>query len=157
MLRSLRCAALLGSLFLSASALAVDIDQASYGFPLTNPFEATIATTPPDLRPKLPSNDEINQSDYTLNMRPEREFSLPDNFWAVKKLTYRIAKQDRAAPLIFLIAGTGARFDSSINEYLKKLYYQAGYHVVQLSSPTSLDFISADSRFATPGLSLIHI
>ena len=128
MLRSLRCAALLGSLFLSASALAVDVDQATYGFPLTNPFEATIATTPPDLRPKLPSNDEINQSDYTLNMRPEREFSLPDNFWAVKKLTYRIAKQDHAAPLIFLIAGTGARFDSSINEYLKKLYYQAGYH-----------------------------
>jgi len=119
MLRSLRCAALLGSLFLSASALAVDIDQASYGFPLTNPFEATIATTPPDLRPSLPSDDEINQSDYTLNMRPEREFSLPDNFWAVKKLTYRIAKQDRAAPLIFLISGTGARFDSSINEYLK--------------------------------------
>ncbi len=110
MLRSLRCAALLGSLFLSASALAVDIDQASYGYPLTNPFEATIATTPPDLRPTLPSDSEINQSDYTLNMRPEREFSLPDNFWAVKKLTYRIAKQDRAAPLIFLIAGTGARY-----------------------------------------------
>ena len=152
MLRSLRCAALLGSLFLSASALAVDIDQASYGYPLTNPFEATIATTPPDLRPKLPTDDEINQSDYTLNMRPEREFSLPDNFWAVKKLTYRIAKQDHAAPLIFLIAGTGARFDSSINEYLKKLYYQAGYHVVQLSSPTSFDFISAASRFATPGV-----
>ena len=146
MLRSLRCAALLGSLFLSASALAVDIDQASYGYPLTNPFEATIATTPPDLRPTLPTDDEITQSDYTLTMRPEREFSLPDNFWAVKKLTYRIAKQDRAAPLIFLIAGTGARFDSSINEYLKKLYYQAGYHVVQLSSPTSFDFISAASR-----------
>ena len=65
MLRSLRCAALLGSLFLSASALAVDIDQATYGFPLTNPFEATIATTPPDLRPDLPSIDDINQSDTT--------------------------------------------------------------------------------------------
>lgn len=119
MLRSLRCAALLGSLFLSASALAVDIDPASYGYPLTNPFEATIATTPPNLRPQLPSDDEINQSDYSLTMRPERQFSLPDNFWAVKKLTYRIAKQDHAAPLIFLISGTGARYDSSINEYLK--------------------------------------
>ena len=52
----------------------------------------------------------------------------------------------------FLIAGTGARYDSSINEYLKKLYYKAGYHVVQLSSPTSFDFISAASRFATPGI-----
>ena len=153
MLRSLRFAALFGGLILSASALAVDVDPASYGYPLTNPFEATIATTPPELRPELPANDDIHQSDYSLNLRPEREFILPDNFWAVKKLTYRIATQDHAAPLIFLIAGTGARYDSSLNEYLKKLYYKAGYHVVQLSSPTSFDFISAASRFATPGVS----
>jgi len=141
-----------GGLILSASVLAKDIDAASYGYPLTNPFEATIASTPPDLRPKLPVDEDINQSDYTLNLRPEREFTLPDNFWAVKKLHYRMATQDHAAPLIFLIAGTGAPYNSSLNEYLKKLYYQAGYHVVQLSSPTSYDFMSAASRFATPGV-----
>jgi hypothetical protein len=39
---------------------------------------------------------------------------------------------------------------AALNEYLKKLFYQAGYHVVQLSSPTSYDFMSAASRFATP-------
>jgi len=43
MLRSLRFAALLGGLIMSASALAKDIDPATYGYPLTNPFEATIA------------------------------------------------------------------------------------------------------------------
>ncbi len=153
MLRSLRFAALLGGLILSASALAVDIDAASYGYPLTNPFEATIATTPPDLRPELPLNEDINQSDHTVKLRPEREFILPDNFWPVKSLTYRMATQDKPAPLIFLIAGTGARYDSTLNEYLKRLYYKAGYHVVQLSSPTSFDFMSAASRFATPGIS----
>ncbi len=84
MLRSLRFAALFSGLILSASALAVDIDAASYGYPLTNPFEATIATTPPDLRPELPSNDEINQSDHSITLRPERAFILPDNFWPVK-------------------------------------------------------------------------
>lgn len=119
MLRSLRFAALFSGLISSASALAVDIDAASYGYPLTNPFEATIATTPPDLRPELPLDDDINQSDRSLTLRPEREFQLPDNFWAVKKLTYRIATQDKPAPLIFLIAGTGARYDSTLNEYLK--------------------------------------
>lgn len=153
MLRSLRFAALLGGLILSASALAADIDAASYGYPLTNPFEATIATTPPDLRPELPLIEDIDQADHSLTLRPEREFILPDNFWPVKSLTYRMATQDKPAPLIFLIAGTGARFDSSINEYLKRLYYKAGYHVVQLSSPTSFDFMSAASRFATPGIS----
>src|ERR1041385_31074 len=117
MLRSLRFAALFGGLLLSASVLAADIDAASYGYPLTNPFEATIATTPPDLRPELPLDEDINQSDRSVTMRPEREFNLPDNFWPVKKLTYRIATQDHAAPLIFLISGTGARYDSTLNEY----------------------------------------
>jgi hypothetical protein len=153
MLRSLRFAALLGGLILSASALAKDIDPATYGYPLTNPFEATIASTPVELRPELPRDEDIDQADYSLNLRPEREFELPDNFWAVKKLRYRMARQDHAAPLIFLIAGTGAPYNSSLNEYLKKLYYKAGYNVVQLSSPTSFDFISSASRFATPGLS----
>ncbi|MHA6193627.1 serine/threonine protein kinase [Pseudomonas wadenswilerensis] len=153
MFRPLRLAALLGGLLLSAAASAADIDAATYGYPLTNPFEATIATTPPDLRPELPTDDDITQNDYTLNMRPERAFTLPDNFWPVKKLTYRLARQDHEAPLIFLIAGTGAPYNASINEYLKRLYYKAGFHVVQLSSPTSYDFMSAASRFATPGIS----
>ncbi|MPS97660.1 MAG: serine/threonine protein kinase [Pseudomonas sp.] len=153
MLRPLRLAALLYGLLMAVAASARDIDAASYGYPLTNPFEATIATTPPEQRPALPSDDDINQADYSLNLRPEREFTLPDNFWSVKKLKYRLARQDREAPLIFIIAGTGAPYSSSINEYLKKLFYQAGFHVVQLSSPTSWDFMSAASRFATPGVS----
>ncbi len=153
MLRFLRFATVIGGLCLSASALATTVDSATYGYPLTNPFEATIATTPPDLRPDLPDDEDIDQDVYTLNLHPEREFTLPDNFWAVKKLHYRLAKQDHAAPLIFLIAGTGAPYNSTINEFLKKLYYGAGYHVVQLSSPTSYDFMSSASRFATPGVS----
>ncbi|RXT67678.1 serine/threonine protein kinase [Pseudomonas syringae] len=153
MLRFLRLATVIGGLCLSASALATNVDSATYGYPLTNPFEATIATTPPDLRPDLPDDEDIDQDVYTLNLHPEREFTLPDNFWAVKKLHYRLAKQDHAAPLIFLIAGTGAPYNSTINEFLKKLYYGAGYHVVQLSSPTSYDFMSSASRFATPGVS----
>ncbi|MGA6105189.1 serine/threonine protein kinase [Pseudomonas solani] len=149
----LRLAALLGSLLLSAPLWAADIDAAGYGFPLTNPFEATIATTPPELRPDLPADEDIDQADYDLKLRPEREFKLPDNFWPVKTLRYRLAQQDHAAPLIFIIAGTGAHYSSSLAEYLKRLFYGAGFHVVQLSSPTSYDFMAAASRFATPGLS----
>ncbi|WPP01220.1 serine/threonine protein kinase [Pseudomonas sp. HR96] len=153
MLRLLRFAALVGGLILSASTMARDIDPATYGYPLTNPFEATIASTPLALRPELPKDEDIKQADYSINLLPERQFSLPDNFWAVKKLRYRLAHQDHPAPLIFLIAGTGAPYTSSLNEFLKKLYYKAGYNVVQLSSPTSFDFMSSASRFATPGLS----
>ena len=117
--RLARFAALLGGLILSAPLLAQDIDPAGYGYPLENPFEATIATTPPELRPPLPTDDDIDQSDYSLKLRPEREFELPSNFWPVKTLRYRLARQDKPAPLIFIIAGTGAHYSSSTMEFLK--------------------------------------
>ena len=146
-------AALLGGLLFATAAMAADIDVASYGYPLANPFEATIAGTPPELRAQVPDDDHIDQADYDLKLRPEREFQLPENFWPVTKLRYRLARQEGRAPLIFIIAGTGANYASSKTEELKRLFYGAGYHVVQLSSPTSYDFMSAASRTATPGLS----
>ena len=61
----------------------------------------------------------------------------------MKTLRYRLAQQDHPAPLIFIIAGTGAHYSSTLTEYLKRLFYGAGFHVVQLSSPTSYDFMAA--------------
>lgn len=151
--RSSSLATLLLGLFLCTCAAAADIDAASYGFPLHNPFEATIATTPPERRPVLPDDEDIDQHDYSLRLHPERAFTLPGNFWPVKELHYRLARQAGAAPLIFIISGTGASYASSKTEYLKRLFYSAGYHVVQLSSPTSYDFMAAASRTATPGIS----
>lgn len=148
-----RLLALISCLALIAPVSAADVDASSYGFPLSNPFEATLATTPPELRPALPDDADINQSDYQIKLRPEREFEVPENFWPVTKMRYRLAKQPGEAPLIFIIAGTGAHYASGTPEYLKKLFYGAGYHVVQLSSPTSYDFMTAASRFATPGIS----
>ncbi|TWC42922.1 hypothetical protein FBY03_101111 [Pseudomonas sp. SJZ079] len=148
-----RLAALLSGLALAAPLWAADIDAQSYGYPLSNPFEATIATTPAELRPTLPADADIDQDDYQVRLRPEREFEVPENFWSVTKLRYRLAQQKGEAPLIFIIAGTGAHYASSTPEYLKKLFYGAGYHVVQLSSPTSYDFMTSASRFATPGFS----
>jgi hypothetical protein len=143
---------LLAALWLGTAQAAVnEIDSRSYGFPLTNPFEATIATTPPELRPTLPDAADIDQADYSLRLRPRRE--LPDNFWAVKKLRYRLARQSGPAPLVFIISGTGAHYANGKTEDLKRLFYGAGYHVVQLSNPTSYDFMAAASRHATPGIS----
>ncbi len=153
-MRRLTClTALLGGLSLSLSALAADIDASHYGFPIADPFEATITTAPPALRPKVPASTEIRQADYSLDMQPERMAKLPDTFWAVRELKYRLAEQPGEAPLIFIIAGTGADYSDSKPEFLKQLFYGAGYHVVQLSSPTSFDFIASASSNATPGIS----
>ncbi len=151
-MRLLMCLTALLTLVM-APADAADISIEQYGFPLSNPFEATIATTPTALRAQVPRDGDIDQADYSLRLRPAREFILPENFWAVKRLTYRLAKQPGPAPLMFIISGTGARYSSGKTETLKRLFYGAGYHVVQLSSPTSFDFIAAASRYATPGYS----
>ncbi|MDY0205004.1 MAG: serine/threonine protein kinase [Pseudomonas sp.] len=125
----------------------------NYQFPLHNAFEATIAGTPKALRPPLPDDADISQHDYSLRLRPEREYTLPSNFWPVKTFRYRLAKQSGPAPLIFIIAGTGAHYSSSSMEYLKKLFYGAGFHVAQISSPTAYDFMVGASAYATPGYS----
>jgi hypothetical protein len=150
-----RSAAVAGGLALALmeSAVARDVDPSTYGYPLTNPFEATVTTTPHELRPKLPKDTHIRQKDFTLQLHPERSAVLTANFWPVKEMKYRIARQKHAAPLVFIIAGTGAHYASSTPEYLKRLLYGAGYHVVQISSPTSWDFIASASQQATPGYS----
>lgn len=153
MLRPLSLVMLLASLALTCSVQAARIDAASYGYPISNPFESTITGTPPELRPQVASDEDIDQADYRLNLEAARAEKMPDIFWNVGTLPYRLAKQKGPAPLIFIIAGTGAEYSSGKPEFLKKLFYAAGYHVVQLSSPTSYDFISAASRHATPGIS----
>lgn len=150
----LRLMTLAGACCLNLMAMADSAVPASYGFPIGNPFEATIAGTPAELRPALPSDEDIDQGDYSLNLLPQREARLPSNFWPVKRLSYRLARQAGPAPLIFIIAGTGGHYSGGKMEFLKRLYYGAGYHVVQLSSPTSYDFIAAASRHATPGFSV---
>lgn len=127
--------------------------ETSYQFPLHNPFEATIAGTPSALRPQLPDDADIRQRDYRLRLRPEREHTLTSNFWPVKTFRYRLARQRGPAPLVFIIAGTGAHYSSSTMEFLKKLFYGAGYHVAQISSPTAYDFMAGASHYATPGYS----
>lgn len=112
-----------------APVQAADISVEAYGYPLSNPFEATIATTPVELRAEVPSDDDIDQADYRLRLRPEREFILPENFWAVTRLTYRLARQPGPAPLMFIISGTGASYAAAKAESLKRLFYGAGYHL----------------------------
>lgn len=149
----LACFAALSCIMLSTAQAKPIQASSSYGYPFHNPFEATIVGTPIELQPKLIDSSLIKEKDFSLRLNVEREHSLPANFWPVTQFRYRLAWRDHAAPLIFIIAGTGATYDSAFNEYLKKLFYAAGMHVVQLSSPTSYDFMVSASRYATPGFS----
>ena len=131
--------------------LLVSIRVFSYGYPISNPFLATIVGTPSEHRAE-PGSVQVNEAVYGL---PEdRNQKAPDIFWDVKTPRFKFAWQETRAPLVVIIAGTGARFDTTKVEELKKVFYEKGFHVLQLSSPTSYDFIVASSSSHRTGLSV---
>lgn len=120
------------------------------GYPITNPFLATIVGTPPKLAWPVPDETEIRQADLAVRVLPERQ--LPPVLSRYQDLHYRLAWQNESAPLVFIIAGTGSSYHSPQLNYLKRLFWQAGMHVIVLSSPTNHDFIAAASHSGLPGL-----
>ena len=66
-------------------------------------------------------------------------------------LRYSLARQKSEAPLIFIIAGTGAGHRSSKMQFMERLFYEAGFHVICLPSPTVSNFIVTASATMVPG------
>ncbi len=138
-----------------------------YGYPIKNPFSATIIGTPEalkasqesltfwqpdyvDIAPVESQFDKAIDNEYKISIFPEREIS--NLFWYEKGgLKYSIAEHDAQAPLIFIISGTGSSYRSSLVKDLQKTFYQAGFHVVAISSPTVPNFMLNASSSVMPG------
>ncbi len=138
-------AALAGS-----TALAQQMPKDGYPYPIADPFAATVVSTPGPLRYPLPEIDKVPIRSRTVEVL-DRE--PPDNFWHMRGMRYTFIKAKRkTAPLIFVIAGTGAGHDGSSNLVLARAFHQAGMHVISVSSPTYADFIVTASSNGVPGL-----
>ena len=136
-------------------------------YPVDNPFTATIVGTPEPLRitqkdladrqpeyvklsPKDSQFEKPFDDEYKITLFPQR--IIPNVFWYEKGgLNYSIAKHDVKAPLIFIIAGTGASYRASSVKVLQRIFYQVGYHVVAISSPTIPNFMYNASSTVVPG------
>lgn len=75
----------------------------------------------------------------SIELKPLNE--IPEVFWFNKKMKYSLVPQPEKAPLVFVIAGTGAKYDSAKMIDLQKVLYQQGYHVISISSPTFANYI----------------
>ena len=131
---------------LTAAGAASATDE-TYAYPLQNPYVATVIGTPQRFKAALPEN--IPMKSARLTVFEERE--TPDALWYEEGLRYSYALQKGAAPLVFLIAGTGGSHDGGKNRILSKAFFQAGFHVVGLSSPTFANFIVSASETGVPG------
>ncbi len=118
-----------------------------YDYPYTDPYLATVMGTPESLMAKVPETIPLK-----IRKLPRYEGrKIPDALWYGAQLDYSYAMQKGPAPLIFLIAGTGASHDSDKNQFLMRAFYQAGFHVVGITSPTYPTFVIAASTSMVPG------
>jgi hypothetical protein len=118
-----------------------------YDYPIEDRYEATVVGTPVEFQAVLPKNIPFKKR--WIKIFPQRE--LPEAVWYGGKLLYSQALQRKTAPLIFLIAGTGASHKGSKNYDMARAFYQAGFHVVSLSSPTYPNFVTAASTTGVVG------
>jgi hypothetical protein len=121
----------------------------AYFYPYINPYEATVMELPAFYEVRLP--DEVPTREFTLRVLPGRE--IPEVFWYEDGLDFTLSRQDHRAPLIFVIAGTGASHDTPRMNRLRKALYQGGFHVISLTSPTHMDFV-VNASTGLPGDSL---
>ena len=121
--------------------------EAPYPYPFSNPNIATVVGTPKKLRAEVP--EKIPVSDRELTIYEDR--AIPSILWYDKQLRYSIATRDGIAPLIFIIPGMGAAYNDRSARFLQRVFYQAGFHVVSLPSPTHPNFIPAASSTGIPG------
>lgn len=119
-----------------------------YDYPYSEPLVSTILGTPAEQRAPLVEDIDVKLLDLTIF--PERK--VPDLFWYNAKLRCSLARQKGKAPLIFVIAGTGAGFNSDKMLDLQSTFYRAGFHVVSISSPTHANFIVSASEAGVPGI-----
>jgi hypothetical protein len=118
-------------------------------FPFANRYKATVYGTPPALRYQIPADAaELVPETRSIAIDGRR---IPDLFWYTDSIEYSVMLQKKEAPLIFVIAGTGGRFNSPKVRFLQQLFYSAGYHAVGISSPTHFNSIVSLSRHGISG------
>jgi hypothetical protein len=98
----------------------------AYDYPVRDALLATvIGTAVADQRPvpaKVPTRMR------SLELFPDRE--TPRIFWNQNELRYSVSAQKTDAPLIFIVAGTGASYNSGKMLFLHRLFFSEGFHVI---------------------------
>jgi len=124
----------------------------AYGYPVKNAYEATVVGTPPEDIYSVEHPRKVKQRLLSIKFDAGWSKVPMARSIGLSDLKCLFAWQDGPAPLIFVIAGTGASFASPKVMFLKDTFYQAGYHVITISSPTKPPFMANASSTFMPGL-----
>ena len=131
-----------GWMILGQGAMAL-----GYDYPLTNRFTATVLGTPAEFAADLPAKVPVKVA--SLKMFPDRE--VPDILWNLSDLRYSYIRQKQKAPLVFLIAGTGASFRSPKMVTAKSLFPSGlSCRIALISDPSKFYRRSLNQRCSRP-------
>ncbi len=139
--------AIVALIILGWGSFASAAEDEPYFFPFVNPYAATVMETPQAFQAEAPAQVPVRE--FSVQPFPQRV--IPKVFWDQDHLTCSLVAQKKRAPLVFIIAGTGARYNSPKMLNLQRNLYKAGFHVISISSPTTVDFIVTASSSMMPG------
>ncbi|MGL4425828.1 MAG: serine/threonine protein kinase, partial [Cetobacterium sp.] len=121
---------------------------AEYDFPLKNPYVATIVGSSKIMTKGVPEIVPIKE--FQIQMLKSQ--SISENMWYDKGFKFSLSKQKGEAPLIYVLSGTGAPHNSVRTKNFQKIFYNAGYHVLTVSSVFNSNFILNASNSRVPGV-----
>ena len=135
-----------GVLFLILSLTAF-----SYNFPIDNPYSATIIGSASMMTEGVSENIPLKV--YGIQIKDKKD--IPDVFWYASKFKFSFSKQkNKKAPLIFVLAGTGSDYSTTRVKFMQRIFHDAGYHTIAISSQMSQQFMISASSNSVPGLLL---
>ncbi|WP_300392242.1 serine/threonine protein kinase [Fusobacterium sp.] len=126
------------------------INVYSYNYPFKNPYVATVLGTSMMMTPDI--DEKIPIEEYRISFIETRE--TPANLDYQKDYKFSVALQDKKAPLVFILSGTGSSSTSLKTELFQRIFYTAGYHVVGVSSTMNTNSVVSLSYEKMPGIIL---
>ena len=123
----------------------------SYNFPIDDPYSATIIGSATMMTPGVSENIPLKV--YEIQIKDKKD--VPDVFWYASKFKFSFSKQkNKKAPLIFVLAGTGSDYSAIRVKFMQRIFHDAGYHTIAISSQMSQQFMISASSNSVPGLLL---
>ena len=129
--------------------LILSLTAFSYNFPIDDPYSATIIGSATMMTPGV--SEKIPLKVYEIQIKDKKE--IPDVFWYASKFKFSFSKQkNKKAPLIFVLAGTGSDYNAIRVKFMQRIFHDAGYHTIAISSQMSQQFMISASTNVMPGM-----
>ena len=119
----------------------VDVSQIAVDYPYKdNAIMATVMGTPSSQWYKLKKGKAPKVKKFKAIKK------VPEILRQWSDYEYGVWTQKNDAPLMILVSGTGSLYNSGLTMYMANVFYDRGYNVIALSSPTTMPYIVSQSK-----------